>query len=411
MLPGTTEAFHYINNSTDVIITYNPETNKMNGHAKTSDGKVFKLENCGAIGHVWSEINITLLREKYKNEEKDYIEMPPQSDDYVKEISSNELDDDNITMAVISIKFYYTPTVFLYINDMEGFVDQLVSAANQGFLNSRVAITIEKHCIELSTVDDVYNSDEMLTKFKEMKASLTEVKGSADASTLIVNDMDACGNSYFNGIEQGYTLSVITRQCAVSEYSFVHELGHNMGLQHDNTLNRIYYYGHGHLIEAGHGRPGSRTIMAYQADGHKRRQNVFSNPSILNAETGTKIGVVGISNSAAVLIRNRKQMSLLGDESEKCLKLKVWGNHSSATELTTYPALALNPINSKTSGESVPDFTNIPSEYSKSYHLSIPRFKDDLEGKNDSFTPTNQVSASTLHKFKQFTFSLLKRQK
>ena len=54
--------------------------------------------------------------------------------------------------------------------------------------------------------------------------------------------------------------SVVDRTCATGYYSFGHEMGHNMGLNHahgDPTGTGAYPYSYGHKW------PGYRSVMAY----------------------------------------------------------------------------------------------------------------------------------------------------
>ena len=379
-IPASTLSYHYANHGIDAIFNYNPATKKLNGQVHKANGQLFNLENCGKEVHVWKEINTTFTQDKYKDNKNDYIMLPTLNNDYIRDTPV-----DNITMTFISVKFYYTPSALSFINDIDGFVDLLISSANQGFINSRVPITIRKHCVELSTIDDIHDSNEMLTKFKEMKSSIDELKGSADATTLIVNDMDACGNSYFNGIDSGLTLSVIIKSCALLEYSLAHELGHNMGIQHNLSPNKKYLFGHGHLIKSGNGNPGSRTIMAYFSKGHEIRKNVFSNPSVLNGETGTRIGIEGKSNSAAVLLRNRMRMSLLGDESEECFRGKIHESTRFAPNSTATPNIT---IPQKFSFSNFPKLKDDLAKKNSSIPTSLPKpeFKDVLDKKNNTST-------------------------
>ena len=64
-------------------------------------------------------------------------------------------------------------------------------------------------------------------------------------------------------------------------------------------------HGHGHLIEAGTAATGVRTILAYDALGHRLRVNYYSNPAVIYPGTGTPTGVQGVSNNAAVITANR----------------------------------------------------------------------------------------------------------
>merc|ERR1711915_636504 len=153
----------------------------------------------------------------------------------------------------------------------------------------------------------------------------------ADAATLLVKNMGSCGVAYMNQINSGYTFSVCRKNCAIGYYSFGHEVGHNMGLAHnpEDSDNKVYPYGHGHLIEKGSSSEGFRTIMAYTAINHETRVNFYSNPDVIYSKTGTLSGKEGISNNAAVLVKNTLKMASIGDESYRC---KADGTTSSETE-------------------------------------------------------------------------------
>merc|ERR1719295_1439907 len=85
----------------DAVITYNPVSGGLNGHAMTAEGRSFAIENCGAQGHVWKEIDIANLPEN-----EDF------SDDHHAN-SSSSLDtltpvSDTSTIVTFSVKIYYT---------------------------------------------------------------------------------------------------------------------------------------------------------------------------------------------------------------------------------------------------------------------------------------------------------------
>ncbi len=54
---------------------------------------------------------------------------------------------------------------------------------------------------------------------------------------LIVTDGDYCGRGYYNypvnSNHDAWAFSVVKASCALGNYSFAHELGHNIGMQHD----------------------------------------------------------------------------------------------------------------------------------------------------------------------------------
>merc|ERR1711952_331050 len=59
-------------------------------------------------------------------------------------------------------------------------------------------------------------------------------------------------------------------------------------------------------------------LISYEAVGHNLRVNYYSNPVVIFPLTGTPTGVEGVSNNAAVLMRNIGTFAALGDESGTC---------------------------------------------------------------------------------------------
>ena len=65
---------------------------------------------------------------------------------------------------------------------------------------------------------------------------------------------------------------------------------------------------------------GLRTIMAYPYKGHPSQgvRNFWSNPRMILPETGTPLGVEGVSDNAALLTEYRSTFAAFGDESGQC---------------------------------------------------------------------------------------------
>ena len=326
-------AYHYGGNEADVIITFNPQTRGMHGHAMMSDGKSFSLEYCGKQVHVWKEIDVANLEESESVDLEDEINTVRAQRAHKKLVRQGRAD--NVTKATYSIKFYYTPQFAAATPDIEGYLDQVIAETNQGYVNSLVPLQVVKHCSELATINDNRDASRMLNNFLKMKGTAENLRGSADAAAILVNDFSACGIAYFNTIGSGTTVSATMKSCAVGYYSFGHEVGHNIGLAHDpaTSTNTVYPYGHGHLIAQGTASTGYRTILAYNAAGYSQRVNYYSNPSIIYPPTGTPTGVNGLSNNAAVLMLNRFSLAALGDESATCGS----GTVTTTTTTTTGP--------------------------------------------------------------------------
>ena len=281
-------------------------------------GHTFVLEYCGREdGHVWKEWDTTAFGEDVglllATAAASNIDRNAAAAHRARGAA------DNTTMATYSVKVYFTPEFALETADIEGFVGQAIAETNQGYANSQVPITVRLFCLEPATVNDYPDSHTMLELFRDMKGtnSYPELRDTADAAALLAVDIgSSCGVAYVDTTANGHTLSVTEKKCAVGYFSFGHEIGHNYGCKHnpEESTNTAYPYGHGHLIAGGY-----RTILAYTAPNHETRANYYSNPAIDLPATGTSTGVEGLSNNAAVLLRNRFAMAALGDESSQCL--------------------------------------------------------------------------------------------
>ena len=111
-------AYHYIGDESDVIITYSPMSQGLNGHALIN-GESFVLENCLDEGHVWKQLNLESLGE---NEGVDYLGL----ENLISEVPAPEWRtlEDTTSMATYSVKFYYTADFAAVTPDIQGFIDQ-----------------------------------------------------------------------------------------------------------------------------------------------------------------------------------------------------------------------------------------------------------------------------------------------
>ena len=134
------------------------------------------------------------------------------------------------------------------------------------------------------------------------------------------DNFPSCGIGNFDVAKSGWTVSIVTKECAETSFSFGHELCHNMGCAHniEDDTNPKNPYAFGHFLKEGNGKKGFRSIMAYPDPWYPTRVNYYSNPAVEYPETGTPTGVAGSANNVAVLLKNRFKMAKLGDESIKC---------------------------------------------------------------------------------------------
>jgi hypothetical protein len=104
--------------------------------------------------------------------------------------------------------------------------------------------------------------------------------------------------------------SVVSRNCATGYYSFAHELGHNLGCQHDhaNAGNGAYSFSYGHRSSGNQWR----TIMSY-APGTRIQH--FSSPDVVYAgePTGVPEGNANAADNAETIRTLAAAMSAFRD--------------------------------------------------------------------------------------------------
>jgi predicted small integral membrane protein len=120
--------------------------------------------------------------------------------------------------------------------------------------------------------------------FMDNVHALRDVHG-ADLVSLIVEGTSLCGIAWLMTAQsnafEAFAFSVVARICATGNYTFGHEIGHNMGLQHDRAnapADGVFPFSHGY-VDTPH---GFRDIMGVAAScgGCIRMQN-FSNPNVM----------------------------------------------------------------------------------------------------------------------------------
>ncbi len=195
---------------------------------------------------------------------------------------------------------------------IEALIALAVAEANQAYQNSGVTPRLNL----------VYTAEVAYTESGSFSTDLDRLKNTtdgfmdnvhtlrdtykADVVSLIINDTQYCGLGYFmNTAGAGFApwaFSVVARTCATGYYSFAHELGHNMGLQHDWYVDDGVYeytYSHGYLNVSG----GWRTIMSYNSEcsdssTYCTRLQYFSNPGVLYG--GAPMGVSAGTSTSCV---------------------------------------------------------------------------------------------------------------
>ena len=86
-------------------------------------------------------------------------------------------------------------------------------------------VTVTRFCIEAATINDIADTSTFISTFANMKGTSTALRNTADAAALLAKDFNSCGVAYFATYDNGWTISVATKSCALGYFSFGHELG------------------------------------------------------------------------------------------------------------------------------------------------------------------------------------------
>jgi hypothetical protein len=219
--------------------------------------------------------------------------------------------------SLIDVLVFYTPAARTAAGGTSGMlavVNTAVAETNTGYANSgvvprlRLAAAQEVAYAESGTTaaDMSTDLDRVTDPSDGFMDSVHAMRDAyhADVVSLLVtgynNAYGACGIAWLMaGNDPSFAphaFSVVDVSCATGYYSFGHETGHNMGLNHarnDPTGTGAYPYSYGYK-DPGH---AFRTVMAYNCPVSCPRVLYFSNPNVLYQ--GKPTGVATGSGSSA----------------------------------------------------------------------------------------------------------------
>lgn len=213
------------------------------------------------------------------------------------------------TGAFIDVMVVYTPAARAGAGGataMDSLIQLAVDETNQSYANSGITQRIRLvHKAEVAYTESgnfCNGNDSDLERLRGTSDGyMDEVHAmrdayGADLVSLIVESGDACGCAYLmTSVSTSFApsaFSVVERDCATGYYSFGHELGHNMGANHDwyvDSGTAPFPYAHGYIYTPGRWR----TIMSYNdecaaAGFNCTRLQYWSNPDI--SYNGVPIG-------------------------------------------------------------------------------------------------------------------------
>lgn len=135
----------------------------------------------------------------------------------------------------------------------QAFAQSAIDTSNTTYLNSKIRQRLRLAGAQETAIAETGSlSSELPVVRSDAATAALRDQTKADLVAMISNSSDACGIGYLMGSANplnGFT--VTSRTCAVGNLSFPHELGHNMGSQHnpENGSGPTYPYGFGHYVD------------------------------------------------------------------------------------------------------------------------------------------------------------------
>ena len=173
---GNKRSFSYLGEEgAEATITCSKDE-QCHGHAMNAEGEAFVLEYCGEVGHVWKQLNMEAMREEEPDGEEEEEEEEGDLVGGGRGSSEEENEVLDLTTHVsYSIKFYYTPAFASQTEEIDTFIDNIVTRTNQAYINSRVPLSAFALCKEEAVgLKETGTAKTMVDHFAKLKDSRVE---------------------------------------------------------------------------------------------------------------------------------------------------------------------------------------------------------------------------------------------
>jgi hypothetical protein len=292
--------------------------NDVQGVIETA-GAIFSIKTIGESEYVVVKVDQSKLREKCEN-------IPDMSNHLKNDGNGNrelngDIDINNRDVSPIPetratpdckiriLVLYTSNAQMLTSGNIRNIVLYAVALTNISFIESGIDSYVELAYIGRTNYTESGDIGTDLSRFRNAGDGYMEEvhalrnKYSADVCILLTYDPNWCGMASGIGVPASHAFSVVSTfsNCATTNYSFAHEIGHLLGCRHDPFVDNSitpFAYGHGYVSPSNSNR--WRTIMAYRdACGGCQRILNWSNPNVTYAD-GTPMGTTSRSNNARV---------------------------------------------------------------------------------------------------------------
>jgi hypothetical protein len=274
------------------------------GNIKTRDGAFYQLRYSGSgVLHYVHEVD----ESKFPPEAQPRVPNTPQFP-----ITAPAAADPG---TIIDLMTLYTPSARIAAGGttaIQTLIQVAVAETNTGYLNSnivqRINLVYRGEVAYAEADSDPFGSALDSITSGALNTTVLPLRNNyhADLVNLLIDRHDYCGLAWvmttasLSFESRGY--SIVDWSCATGYYTYAHEMGHNMGAQHDRanaTASGAYSYSYGYQQQSA--SPPFRTVMAYNCPSGCTRLDYWSNPDVSTGISGTifPTGIVDTSANAA----------------------------------------------------------------------------------------------------------------
>jgi len=219
--------------------------------------------------------------------------------------------------VVIDVMIAYTTKVKKqYLDVQRELIDLAIEEANESFrlsnlkgISLRLAHAYETDYVEQGEhFDHLYRMVDLGDGYMEDIHDLRDKYG-ADVVLLLIDDAKGCGLATRVYADASDAFAVVHHECAATNYSVAHEIGHLIGARHELALdpNRFPFpYGHGYV----NGTKWRDIMSSRSSCGGCERVPVWSNPELL--VRGERAGDADSNNARVLLDQARRVAAFRG---------------------------------------------------------------------------------------------------
>lgn len=257
----------------------------------------------------------------------------------------------SIQAAEVDVAIIYDDATKEYYNGSPSTaIIAMVDQANTYLANSQVDIQLKIVATEnMNLILD--QEDKELSDFrKNTQVKALREKSGADFVTFISDSFSGCGIGYVT-TNPSYSFNIIRRNCMARSY--LHEMGHNMGLGHSiaqESKGSTYSWGIGYGVEG-----VFSTVMAYEsAYNTRKRTYLLSNPNYKCS--GNTCGIKNKADAAKALnnvknkvashresITSTKTAAVETGKVSIIQKNTVWTSVNFDSEFSSAPVVVMGP--------------------------------------------------------------------